>query len=69
MITNDQELKTAQERITRFQNWLAQMRRTASAGEFTALASGYRLEIKRMQAEVLDYLLHPATATKHPQPA
>ncbi len=69
MITNDQELKTAQERITRFQNWLAQMRRTASPGEFTALASGYRLEIERMQAEVLDYLLHSENAPEHPQPA
>ena len=34
MITGDQELKATQQRIVRFQRWLAQMRRTARAGEF-----------------------------------
>jgi hypothetical protein len=29
--------------------------------QFDALSSGYRLEIERMQAEVLDYLLRPLT--------
>lgn len=65
MIANDQELKVTQERIVQFQRWLAQARRTARPEEFEALASGYRLEIERMQAEVLEYLLRPvATETE-----
>lgn len=59
MITNDQELEIVQERIERFQRWLADMRRTSHPEEFEAVTSGYRLEIERMQAEVLDYLLCP----------
>ena len=59
MITNDQELTATQERIARFQGWLLQMRQTARPEEFAAVASGYRLEIERMQAEEMEYLLHP----------
>ena len=69
MINDDQELKATQERIARFQRWLAQMRQTARAGEFEAAAAGYRLEIERMQAEVLDYLLRPTAAHQQPQAA
>ncbi len=69
MIADDQELKVTQERIARFQGWLAQMRRTARAGEFEAAAGGYRLEIERMQAEVLDYLLRPSAVRSEPQAA
>jgi len=36
-----------------------QMRQTARPEEFEAVASGYRLEIERMQAEEMEYLLHP----------
>jgi hypothetical protein len=59
MIVNDQELRATQERIAQFQRWLAQIRQTARPEEFEAVASGYRLEIERMQAEVLEYLLRP----------
>ena len=59
MITNDQELQVTRERIARFQQWLMQLRQTARPGEFEAVSSGYRLEIERMQAEVLEYLLRP----------
>jgi len=69
MITDDQELKATQERVVRFQRWLAQMRQTARAGEFEAAAGGYRLEIERMQAEVLDYLLRPTAVHPEPQAA
>ena len=34
MITAEQELKTTQDRIERFQQWLAQIRRTARPDEF-----------------------------------
>jgi hypothetical protein len=59
MIANDQELQVTKQRIEQFQHWLAQLRRTAPPEEFEAVTSGYRLEIERMQAEVLEYLLRP----------
>jgi len=59
MIQNDEELKTTQERIARFQSWLLGMRQTTEPEDFWAMSSGYRLEIERMQAEVLEYLLYP----------
>jgi len=59
MITNDQELQVTQERIAHLQRWLVQIRQTARPEEFEAVTSGYRLEIERMQAEVLEYLLCP----------
>ncbi|MBM4025847.1 MAG: hypothetical protein FJ280_10645 [Planctomycetes bacterium] len=69
MISSEKEFKAALERIERFQDWLVQFRQTARVSEFEALAGGYRLEIERMQAEVLDYLLRPVTARQEPQPA
>lgn len=59
MIQNDGELEVTRERIAQFQDWLAQMRRNAEPRDFEAMASGYRLEIERMQAEVMDYLMRP----------
>ncbi|MBI4787660.1 MAG: hypothetical protein HY782_11505 [Chloroflexi bacterium] len=52
----------------KFQQWLANFRRTAQPEEFTALSSSYRLEIERMQAEVLDYLLRPLLIDEEKQP-
>ncbi|MGA2657298.1 MAG: hypothetical protein ABSH34_07235 [Verrucomicrobiota bacterium] len=69
MITNEHELKATQERIEQFQRWLGRMRLTARRDEFEAVASGYRLEIERMQAEVMDYLLCPPAIQQQPQPA
>ncbi len=62
MITSDQELQVTQERIAHLQHWLSQIRRTARPEEFEEVASGYRLELERMQAEVLEYLLRPLPA-------
>ena len=59
MINNDQEFTATRERIARFQGWLRQLRQTAQPGEFAAVAGGYRLEIERMQAEEMEYLLRP----------
>ena len=67
MITTDQELQTTKERIDQFQRWLAQMRRTARTDEFEAVTSGYRLEIERMQADVLEYLLRPLPVDREPE--
>jgi pyridoxal/pyridoxine/pyridoxamine kinase len=69
MITNEQDLKVTHERIEQFQQWLVQVRRTARPEEFDAVASGYRLEIERMQAEVMEYLLHPPFTEPQLQPA
>jgi len=69
MITDDRELQVTRERIARFQQWLMQIRQTARPEEFEAAASGYRLEIERMQAEILDYLLRPLPAEREQQPA
>ena len=60
MIRNDIELETTQTRIRRFHTWLGEMRLTTPPEEFAAMSSGYRLEIERMQSEVLEYLLSPA---------
>ena len=68
-ISNDQELQVTKERIDQFQRWLAQMRRTARLEEFEALTGGYRLEIERMQAEVLEYLLCPLPVDHEPEMA
>jgi hypothetical protein len=69
LISDEQELKTTQQRVVRFQRWLAQMRQTARTGELEAAAGGYRLEVERMQAEVLDYLLRPTAVHPEPQAA
>lgn len=69
MISNDQELEGARRRIEQFQNWLAQIRERAGRDEFDAMSSGYRLEIERMQAEVMDYLLRPISAGEIKQSA
>jgi len=56
MIHNDQEMKATEDRIAYFYRLLTQLRVTASPQEFSAVASGYRAEIARMQEEALDYL-------------
>ena len=67
MIADDRELQVTQERIARFQRLLTNLRQAARPDEFEAAASGYRLEIERMQAEVMEYLLRPVgTADKVP---
>ena len=64
MITNDHELRVTQERIAKLQHWLVQIRQTARPEEFEGVVGSYRLEIERMQAEVLEYLLRPLPAER-----
>ena len=66
MIANDKELEGTQQRIAYFERLLAQMRVTARPEEFPAVASGYRAEIEKMTAEVLEYLTRHAS---EPAPA
>jgi len=56
MIHNDQEMEVTHERIAYFQRLLAQLRVTARPEEFSAVTSGYRAEIQRMQKEIFEYL-------------
>ena len=56
MIHNDKELKVTQRRVAYFQNLLLQLRVKATPEEFPLVSSGYRMEIKKMQDEILEYL-------------
>ena len=63
MISNDDELTITKERVAKMENLLEALRKTARPEEWAALSSGYRLEIERMQGEILDYLVQaPARA-------
>lgn len=59
MIKNDQELLVTRERAARLERLLEEICKNARPEEWTALSSGYRLEIERMQGEILDYLMQP----------
>jgi hypothetical protein len=62
MITNDEELSVTLERIARFQQQVAHLRRVETDPEnYRAAASGFMAEIDRMQLDVREYLaVHPA---------
>jgi hypothetical protein len=56
MIRNDNELAVTRERVATFERMLAELRKGARPEEWQELSSGYRLEIARMQREIVDYL-------------
>jgi hypothetical protein len=60
VIRNDQELAVSRERLAKLERTLETLRNTARQEEWPALSSGYRLEIERMQGEILDYLVQNA---------
>ena len=60
MIRNDQELAVSRERLAKIEHTLETLRKTARPEEWPALSSAYRLEIERMQGEILDYLVQNA---------
>lgn len=62
MIANDQELKVTLDRIVRFQEQVAHLRRVETNPEnYHGAVSGFLEEIDRMQLEVREYLsIHPA---------
>ena len=68
MINNDRELEITQERIRRFEQQVAQIRKAESNSEnFRTSAAGFLAEIDRMNLEIRDYLWsdpakHPLTA-------
>lgn len=57
MIHNDDELAIMRVRAAKLEGLLESLRNTARPEEWHALSSGYRLEIERMQGEILDYLV------------
>ena len=68
MIRNDQELAVARVRVAQLERLLETLQKSARPEEWPAMSSGYRLEIERMQGEILDYLVegapkHAARAT------
>lgn len=62
MISNDQELAVTRERVTKLERLLDELRNTARPEEWPSLSSGYRLEIERLQGEILDYLVQSTPA-------
>jgi hypothetical protein len=68
MIENRQELEVTRKRIEYFQDLLEKIRASADPRDFDLMSGGYRLEIERMQAEVMDYLLRPITGATEKQP-
>lgn len=66
MINNDHELAVMRARVASMERILEALRKTARPEEWPALSSGYRLEIERMQGEILDYLVQdvPTTAAE-----
>ena len=69
MISNDQELAVTRERVAKLERLLDELRKTARPEEWPALSSGYRLEIERMQGEILDYLVESTpSGPKQPSP-
>jgi hypothetical protein len=61
VIHNDHELEVMRERLAKMERVLEALRKTARPEEWPALSSGYRLEIERMQGEILDYLMTPVS--------
>lgn len=61
MIAGDQELNVTLERIKKFQDQVAHLRKVESnAANYHASVTGFLSEIDRMQLEVREYLsLHP----------
>jgi hypothetical protein len=60
MIRNDEELAVARDRVAQFEHLLEALQKTARPEEWPAMSSAYRLEIERMQGEILDYLVEGA---------
>lgn len=63
MIQNDVELRCTQERIAKFEGWVAQFRVNVPPNEFKLMSGAYLAEIEKMHAEVLEYLSRHSSET------
>lgn len=61
MVQNDVELQCTQERIAKFEGWVAQFRVNVSPDEFKVMSGAYLAEIEKMHAEVMQYLSRHAS--------
>jgi hypothetical protein len=64
MIRNDQELAVTRERVATFERILEELRQTARPEDWPELSSSYRVEIERMQRDILDYLVRAVPGAK-----
>lgn len=63
MISNDEQLQTAQEAVRNLQQVLLGARKTHSPTEYKMMAEPILLEIQQRQQEILEYLIrHEAEA-------
>jgi hypothetical protein len=69
MIRDDNELAVTRQRVAMFERMLEELRKTARPEEWPDLSSGYRIEIERMQREILDYLVKGPPGAKRTIPA
>jgi hypothetical protein len=69
MIRNDEELAVMRARVVHIERLLETLRKTARSQEWRAMSSGYRLEIERMQGEILDYLVEGVPEQRADVPA
>jgi hypothetical protein len=63
MIRDDNELAVTQARIAHSLRLLAHLRVSSRPDEFPLVAGCYRVEVDRIEREVLDYLTQHATQT------
>jgi hypothetical protein len=69
MITNDQQLQTALERINWFQQQVKLLRTTeTNPDNYRGAVSGFLAEIDRMQLEVREHLSFPPSQMTAPGP-
>jgi hypothetical protein len=61
MIQNDVELQASQGNVLRFERILAAARKAYTPEAYEAMASSYRAEIERVNAEILAYLKHASS--------
>ncbi|MGH8550413.1 MAG: hypothetical protein ACRERU_17800 [Methylococcales bacterium] len=61
MIQNDNELAVTRDHAAKLEKLLESLGQGSRPEEWPALSSGYRLEIERMQGDILDYLTEPAS--------
>ena len=63
MIRTDEELAATRSRRAKLERLLEDLRTGARTDDWPSLSAGYRKELERMQAEILDYLVRARQRT------